>query len=150
MTRRPVVSYHSSSVSVPAHSGSFGRFELLDACDHHHKSRSLHRARLAPPRTERTISSCVIPIWTPYQEGMFQMPKQNTNENPQESAFMSPADLERRWNVSKSLVYKIIHSEGFPSPLRLGTTGANGKSLRFNRAHIEEWERKNTQVRPGR
>jgi predicted DNA-binding transcriptional regulator AlpA len=78
------------------------------------------------------------------------MTKQTDKENTQDSIFLSPADLERRWNVSKSLVYKIIHSDGFPSPLRLGTTGANGKSLRFNRAQIEDWERKNTQHKPGR
>jgi predicted DNA-binding transcriptional regulator AlpA len=78
------------------------------------------------------------------------MTKRTDNVNSQDSAYLSPADLERRWNVSKSLVYKIIHSEGFPAPLRLGTTGANGKSLRFNRVQIEEWERKNTQHRSTR
>ena len=88
--------------------------------------------------------------WTPQQEGLIYMTKRTDNVNSQDSAYLSPADLERRWNVSKSLVYKIIHSEGFPAPLRLGTTGANGKSLRFNRVQIEEWERKNTQDRSTR
>ncbi len=69
--------------------------------------------------------------------------KHDKGKNEQ-SAFLSPADLEKRWNVSKSLVYKIVHSEGFPAPLRLGTSGANGKSLRFSRTAIEEWERLNT------
>jgi predicted DNA-binding transcriptional regulator AlpA len=65
--------------------------------------------------------------------------------NTELSAFLSPSDLESRWKVSKSLVYKIVHTPGFPTPLRLGTAGANGKSLRFSRASIEEWERRNSQ-----
>jgi predicted DNA-binding transcriptional regulator AlpA len=59
------------------------------------------------------------------------------------AAFLSPSDLEKRWRVSKSLVYKIIHSEEFPPPLRLGVSGGAGKSLRFSREDIEAWERKN-------
>lgn len=78
------------------------------------------------------------------------MSKQNDKGSEEQSAFLSPADLERRWNVSKSLVYKIVHSDGFPAPLRLGTTGANGKSLRFSRTAVEEWERRNTEHRPRR
>jgi predicted DNA-binding transcriptional regulator AlpA len=65
--------------------------------------------------------------------------------NAELSAFLSPSDLESRWKVSKSLVYKIVHTPGFPAPLRLGTAGANGKSLRFSRSSIEEWERRNSQ-----
>jgi predicted DNA-binding transcriptional regulator AlpA len=73
------------------------------------------------------------------------MSMQNDKHVGEQAAYLSPADLEKRWNVSKSLVYKIVHSEGFPAPLRLGTNGANGKSLRFSRSSIEDWERNNTE-----
>ena len=68
-------------------------------------------------------------------------------EKDDQAAFLSPADLEKRWRVSKSLVYKIIHSPDFPAPLRLGVSGGAGKSLRFNREQIEAGERKNMQKR---
>lgn len=76
--------------------------------------------------------------------------EKNHSSSVEPAAFLSPADLEKRWNVSKSLVYKLVHSEGFPAPLRLGTAGANGKSLRFSRAAIEAWEQRNTERNPRR
>lgn len=75
------------------------------------------------------------------------MTGRNQPTSEDQVAFWSPFDLEKRWNVSRSLVYKIVHSEGFPAPLRLGIKGANGKSLRFSRIAVEEWERRNTEPR---
>jgi predicted DNA-binding transcriptional regulator AlpA len=75
------------------------------------------------------------------------MTERAKDDNAESAAFLSPADLEKRWRVSKSLVYKLIHSEDFPAPLRLGVSGGAGKSLRFSREEVEAWERKNMKKR---
>ena len=67
----------------------------------------------------------------------------NLDDEANKSTYLSPSDLEKRWRVSKSLVYKLVHSPGFPPALRLGVGGGVGKSLRFNREDIERWEREN-------
>jgi predicted DNA-binding transcriptional regulator AlpA len=56
------------------------------------------------------------------------------------TAYYSAADLQVRWGVSRSLVYKILQSDGFPRALKLGT------SLRYLKSDIHEWEESSSGV----
>ena len=49
-------------------------------------------------------------------------------------AFYSPADLHVRWGLSRSMVYKVIRSDGFPPAVNFGAV------LRYSRAAVHEWE----------
>jgi len=56
------------------------------------------------------------------------------------AAYYSGADLQVRWGVSRSLVYKMLRSAGFPPALKLGT------SLRYLKSDIHEWEESSSGV----
>lgn len=57
-----------------------------------------------------------------------------------EAAFYSPADLQRRWGVSRSMAYKTLRSVGFPAPLKIG------RSLRYAKEDVHAWEARMTQA----
>lgn len=56
------------------------------------------------------------------------------------AAYYSPADLQVRWGVSRSMVYKTLRSAGFPPALKLGT------ALRYLMSDVHEWEESSSGV----
>jgi predicted DNA-binding transcriptional regulator AlpA len=51
-----------------------------------------------------------------------------------ESAFLTVEQLAVRWNLSRAQTYRTIKTNGFPAPLRFGTT------LRYPLERVMAWE----------
>lgn len=51
-----------------------------------------------------------------------------------EATYLSPADLQTRWAIGRTMTYETIAGATFPAPLRFGT------ALRFRLSDVLAWE----------
>ena len=59
-----------------------------------------------------------------------------------EATYLSPADLQIRWAIGRTMTYETIARATFPAPLRFG------KALRFRLADVQVWETGMTAAAP--